>query len=113
MPKLYLYTGDSIFEMSNYRPISLLPIFSKILEKLMYSRIIKFIEKYNILYKTQFGFQKGMSTEYAVNSLVSNIVKCLENMDVGFCILLDFAKAFDTVNHEILLDKLLFTQEQI
>jgi hypothetical protein len=92
--------------MSNYRPISLLPIFSKILEKLMYTRIIKFIEKHNILYKNQYGFQKGMSTEYAVNSLVNNIVKCLENKEVGFCILLDFAKAFDTVNHEILLSKL-------
>ena len=101
-----IHKGDSIFEMSNYRPISLLPIFSKILEKLMYTRLIKFIEKNNILYKNQYGFQKGMSTEYAVNSLVNNIVKCLENKEVGFCILLDFAKAFDTVNHEILLNKL-------
>ena len=101
-----IHKGDSIFEMSNYRPISLLPIFSKILEKVMYSRIIHFIEKHNILYKNQYGFQKGMSTEYAVNSLVNNIVKCLENKEVGFCILLDFAKAFDTVNHEILLSKL-------
>jgi hypothetical protein len=101
-----IHKGDSIFEMSNYRPISLLPIFSKILEKLMYSRIINFIEKHKILYKNQYGFQKGMSTEYAVNALVNNIVKCLENKEVGFCILLDFAKAFDTVNHEILLKKL-------
>ena len=101
-----IHKGDSIFEMSNYRPISLLPIFSKILEKIMYSRIIKFIEKHNILYQNQFGFQKGMSTEYAVNSLVNNIVQCLENKEVGFCILLDFAKAFDTVNHDILISKL-------
>ena len=101
-----IHKGDSILETSNYRPISLLPIFSKILEKVMYSRIIKFVEKFDILYKNQYGFQKGMSTEYAVNSLVSNIVKCLENQEVGFCILLDFAKAFDTVNHEILLNKL-------
>ena len=103
---LPIHKGDSIFEMSNYRPISLLPIFSKILEKLMYARLIEFIKKYNILYENQFGFQKGLSTEFAINCLLNNIVECLENKETGFCILLDFAKAFDTVNHEILLDKL-------
>ena len=101
-----IHKGDSIFELSNYRPISLLPIFSKILEKIMYSRVISFVKKHNLLYQYQFGFQHGMSTEFAVNSLVNNIVKCLENKQVGFCILLDFAKAFDTVNHDILLNKL-------
>ena len=58
------------------------------------------------MYENQYGFQKGLSTEYAINSLLNNIIQCLENKEVGFCILLDFAKAFDTVNHEILLDKL-------
>ena len=101
-----IHKGDSIFEVSNYRPISLLPIFSKILEKLMYSRIIEFITKYNVLYTNQFGFQKGMSTEYAINSLLHNIVNSMNKDETGFCILLDFAKAFDTVNHDILLDKL-------
>ena len=101
-----IHKGDSIFEMSNYRPISLLPIFSKILEKLMYSRTIDFVKKHNILYENQFGFQKGMSTEFAVNSLLNNIVKCLQSKKIGFSIFLDFAKAFDTVNHEILIKKL-------
>ena len=72
----------------------------------MYARVIDFIKKYKILYENQYGFQKGLSTEFAINSLLNNIVECLENKEVGFCILLDFAKAFDTVNHEILLDKL-------
>ena len=101
-----IHKGDSIFEVSNYRPISLLPIFSKILEKLMYSRVIDFITKYDILYKNQYGFQKCMSTEYAINSLLHNIVDSMNQDKTGFCILLDFAKAFDTVNHQILLDKL-------
>ena len=65
-----------------------------------------FIKKYNIPYANKFGFQKGLSTEYAINSLVYHIIQCLENKEVGYCILLDFAKAFDTVNHEILLHKL-------
>ena len=101
-----IHKGDSMFSMSNYRPISLLPIFSKILEKLMYSRVMSFIQKYNILYENQFGFQTGMSTEFAINALVNNIVQCLENKETGYCIFLDFAKAFDTVNHQILLKKL-------
>ena len=92
--------------MSNYRPISLLPIFSKILEKLMYTRVMDFITKFNILYTNQYGFQKGMSTEYAINSLLHHIVHSMNQDETGFCILLDFAKAFDTVNHKILLDKL-------
>ena len=100
------HKDDSRLEMSNYRPISLLPTISKIFEKLMYARLIEFINKHHILYENQFGFQSGMSTEYAVNALLSNIVNTLENKEYGVCILLDFAKAFDTVNHNILLKKL-------
>jgi len=103
-----IHKGDSSFEMSNYRPISLLPSFSKIFEKLMYSRLIQFIDKHDILFKNQFGFQKNMSTEHAVNNLTANITQCFENKEQGFCILLDFAKAFDTVNHDILTKKLEF-----
>ena len=67
---------------------------------------MQFFLKHNILYENQFGFQKGMSTEFAVNSLLNNIVKCLQSKEIGFCIFLDFAKAFDTVNHDILIKKL-------
>jgi hypothetical protein len=100
------HKDDSKLETSNYRPISLLPTMSKIFEKLMYARLMDFINKHNILYENQFGFQSNMSTEYAVNALLNNIVKTLENKEYGVCILLDFAKAFDTVNHEILIKKL-------
>ena len=100
------HKDDSRLETSNYRPISLLPTMSKIFEKLMYSRLMDFIKKHNILYKNQFGFQSNMSTEYAVNALLNNIFQTLEEKEYGVCILLDFAKAFDTVNHEILTKKL-------
>ena len=101
-----IHKDDSRLEMSNYRPISLLPTLSKIFEKLMYSRLINFFSKHNILYENQFGFQSNMSTEYAVNQVLNYIVETLEKNEIGVCIFLDFAKAFDTVNHEILLDKL-------
>ena len=62
----------------------------------MYARLIEFINKHNILYENQFGFQSGMSTEYAVNAQLNNIVNTLEEKKFGVCILLDFAKAFDS-----------------
>jgi hypothetical protein len=101
-----VHKGDSRLEMSNYRPISLLPTLSKIFEKLMYARLIDFLSKHSILYENQFGFQTNMSTEFAVNKLLNYIVETLEKSEIGMCIFLDFAKAFDTVNHEILIQKL-------
>ena len=101
-----IHKGDSRLEMSNYRPISLLPTLSKIFEKLMYSRLINFFKKHNTLYENQYGFQSNMSTEYAVNKVLNYVVETLERNEIGVCIFLDFAKAFDTVNHEILIDKL-------
>ena len=69
-------------------------------------RLNEFITKHQILYQNQFGFQKNKSTELAVNSIVSNVIKSLENKESAYYIFLDFAKAFDTVNHDILIQKL-------
>ena len=101
-----LHKGDSVLSVKNYRPISLLPIFSKIFERLAYNRLIKFVEDNNILSPNQYGFQKGKSTENAVTAIVSQILKAKERKESSYCIFLDFAKAFDTVNHEILIHKL-------
>jgi hypothetical protein len=101
-----IHKDDSRSEMSNYRPISLLPTLSKIIEKLMYARLISFFTKHNILYENQFGFQSNMFTEDAVNKLLNYITETLEKNEYGVCIFLDFAKAFDTVNHDILIEKL-------
>ena len=90
----------------NYRPVSVLPVFSQILERLMYNRVIKFINKHNILYKYQFGFKKGHSTYMPLTIIIDKIVEALDNHEHVMVLYLDLAKAFDTVDHKILLNKL-------
>ena len=80
-----IHKGDSKFICSNYRPISILLIFSKILEKLMHKRLTSFLEKYEILFKHQYGFQKGKSTEHAIIDLHSNIIKATEKKRKSTC----------------------------
>ncbi len=91
---------------SNYRPISLLSIFSKIFEKIMYQRLYKFLEVGELLFHMQFGFRNGHSTDHALVSLTENIKASLDNKKFGCGIFIDLQKAFDTVNHDILLKKL-------
>ena len=100
-------TGD-VSKFCNYRPISVLPVFSKILEKLMYSRLYAFLTKYDILNNSQFGFRRGLSTELALSIFLDKITHALDKGDHVIGLFVDFAKAFDTVDHGILLDKLSF-----
>ena len=93
-------------ELSNYRPISVLNIYSKIFERLMYNRLIQFLDKNKVLYQNQFGFRQGHSTHHALITLVDNITKSLDNGDVVIGVFLDLKKAFDTVNHKIFKNKL-------
>ena len=93
-------------KLSNYRPISLLSIFSKIFEKLMYQRLYNFLERYELLFNLQFGFRSGHSTDHALVSLTESIRSSLDNNRFGCGIFIDLQKAFDTVNHDILLSKL-------
>ena len=93
-------------ECSNYRLISLLPNISKIIEKAMYTRIYNFLEKYNCLYKKQFGFRNSHSTDHALISITEKIRESLDNNEYSCGVFFDFEKAFDTVNHNILLKKL-------
>ena len=101
----FVKSGDDMV-FSNYRPVSVLPIFSKLLERLVYNRLIKFINDNKLLYDYQFGFQRGKSTQLAVMMLVDKITEALDNKECVIGIFLDFSKAFDTADHEILLLKL-------
>ena len=97
-------SGDETI-FTNYRPLSVLPVFL-ILKRLKYNRLIEFINENGLLCEYQFGFQKGKSTSMA---LVTLIDKVTEALDTGECIIgvfLDFSKAFDTVDHDISLQKL-------
>ena len=87
---------------TNYRPISLLPFFSKIFERCIYTRLQNFLDKHNILCNKQFGFRAGHSTHHALLDFLMNISKAIENKEMIIGLFLDFKKAFDSINHEIL-----------
>ena len=101
-----LYKAKDPMIFSNYRPISLLSSFSKILEKLMSNRLLNFLNNCDILNKYQFGFRNNHSTYMALVILLENLHNALDKGECAIGIFLDFQKAFDTVNHGILLDKL-------
>ena len=95
--------------VSDYRPISLLSNLNKIMEKLIFKRIYEFLEKYNCLYDLQFGFRSKHSTVHALISITESIRSALDDSKFVCGIFVDLQKAFDTVNHNILLNKLWYT----
>ena len=102
---LYKNKGD-IESISNYRPISMLSIFSKLFEKLIHKRISDYVSTNNIINNSQYGFRAGHSTLHALINATENLYQSLDNNLHTLGIFTDFSKAFDTVNHNILCEKL-------
>ena len=92
--------------VNNYRPISVLSIFNKLAEKIIHKRFYNFLTKYNAFYKFQFGFREKHSTTLALIEIIDQIRSAIENKNVVCGIFADLSKAFDTVDHGILLNKL-------
>ena len=101
-----LYKSNNKMEINNYRPVSILPAFSKIFERLMYNRLNSFINKHKILCNNQFGFRKQHDTNMALIIMVDKILKAMNEGEFVIGLFLDLCKAFDTLNHDILLKKL-------
>ena len=93
-------------EFSKYRPISLLSNIEKILEKLKYNRVYNFFIKNNLIYPLQFAFRQQYSTFHALISLTEDIKKNVDKANIGCDTFVDLQKAFDTIEHDMFLEKL-------
>ena len=98
-------TGDKD-DVNNYRPISILPTLSKVIEKWAETKLMSYLDKYTLLHKNQSGFRKSHSTESALILMTDNWLKAINEGKLVGCAMIDFRKAFDLVDHQLLLKKL-------
>ena len=101
-----LYKGKSRDLESNYRPISLLTTMSKVMEKVVYKRVYHFLTNTGQICETQYGFRSKHSCEHAIAQVVGSVLKNLEMKKSTIAVMLDLSKAFDTIEHEIMIKKL-------
>ena len=93
-------------DKNNYRPISILPTVSKLIEKWVESQFSKYLNEYNLLHQSQSGFRSKHSTESAIVRMIDSWLKAVNDGKLTGCVMVDFRKAFDLVDHKILLNKL-------
>ena len=101
-----LYKGGDRAKVENYRPISVLPLPGKLIEKVAHSRMSLFLESNKLLTDKQNGFHKGFSTTSAVADLTDDLFTAINDNEISIAVFVDLRKAFDTVNHKILVKKL-------
>lgn len=101
-----IHKGGDKGQFSNYRPISILTVFSKIYEHVIYDRLVTFFNTHKVITKSQYGFQKNKSTEQALLYIKDKIIKNIEDKNYTLGLFLDLKKAFDSIDHKILLRKL-------
>ena len=101
-----LFKKGDIYTFDNYRPISLLPSISKIFERMMYDQIYNYFQNNELFYNSQYGFRKNHSTELATLEIIDRIIQEMDKYNTPINIYIDLSKAFDTIDHNILLCKL-------
>ena len=101
-----IHKGGCKTDVTNYRPISLLCSFSKIYEKLMHVRVLEFLDSNETLFESQYGFRPGMSCEHALLNAQNKILQSINNKKIALLLLLDYSKAFDVIEHPIMMKKL-------
>jgi hypothetical protein len=101
-----LYKKGIETDVGNYRPVSLISVFSKIIEKIVHRRLLSLLNNCSIINKCQHGFCKGKSTNNAVVDFLNRVYKSLDDREVSMGLFLDLSKAFDSADHEILLRKM-------
>ena len=95
---------NTIFD--NYRPISILPTISKVFERVIFEQINSYLNTHNLYYHSQYGFRQKHSTELAATELIDRVIQELDKGNTPISIYLDLSKAFDTIDHTILIHKL-------
>ena len=101
-----VFKSEDPTEFSNYRPISVLPVLSQVFERVLQGRLLEFLDRQEVVIPGQYGFRTGHSTAMAVVDMVERVREAWKKKNVALGVFIDLKKAFDTVDHRILLSKL-------